>query len=205
MKTHPPTLDEIALTTNTDKSTRLHSYTLIYHDLFAHRRNQPISLLEVGILGGDSLRMWAAFFAHPAARFVGVDIHDRGFVSEDKRIQTIYADAGQAMVLAGLPGPFDIAIDDGSHFTSHQVTFFEAVWPLVNPGGIMVIEDVHSCHSPQHQDMHMDFPSFIARLFREMQDEKGATGCAAPDPKNARYDIAGLELRRGLAIIRKRA
>lgn len=198
-------LNDLALTTNTDRSSRNHDYMRIYDDLFHPFRNEPTALLEVGILGGDGLNTWARYFYHKDSRIVGVDIHDRGFKSGDSRIQTIYADAGQAMVLSALPGPFNIAIDDGSHFTSHQVTFFEAVWPMILPGGLMIVEDVHSCHSPQHQDMHVDFPSFIGRIFREMQDERGATGSGAYDPAAKWSEIESITLRRGLAIVRKRA
>lgn len=197
-------LNDLALTTSTDKSSRFHDYCRIYDELFKAWRDQPIRFLEIGILGGDSLNMWSRYFRHPDAKIVGVDLLDRNFQSEDGRIQTIYGDAGQAMFLSSLPGPFTCAIDDGGHFTSHQVTFLEAVWPMVLPGGLLIVEDVHSCHSPQHQDMHMDFPSLIGRIFREMQDDRGATGSGAYDPAAKWSEIESITLRRGLAIVRKR-
>lgn len=197
------TLTSIAAMTSTDK--RWHGYTDIYHDLFTPFRERPVRLLEIGILGGDSLVMWSKFFAHPGTRITGVDLHNRGFVSNDPRISAVYGDAGKAMFLAGLHGPFTIAIDDGGHFASHQITFFEAVWPLVEPGGILCIEDVHTVHSPAHRDAHLDVLDFFNRIAHEMQDEKGADGCAAPNPDDRWHSIVSIEHRKGLVIVRKRA
>lgn len=39
--------------------------------------------------------------------------------------------------------PFDIVIDDGSHQPAHQILSFETIWPMVNPSGYYVIEDMH--------------------------------------------------------------
>src|SRR5882672_934336 len=56
-----------------------HFYTPVYHALFAHLRDRPIRLLEIGIggyeyntVGGASLAMWAEYF--PRARIVGIDV-----------------------------------------------------------------------------------------------------------------------------------
>lgn len=198
------TLSSILKMTSSDKQA-LHAYGDVYGPLFEHLRERPVRFLEVGILGGDGLVAFSKFFSHPGSRFVGVDIHNRGFVSNDPRIETIYGDAGQAMFLAGLHGPFTIAIDDGSHFASHQITFFEAVWPLVEPGGILCIEDVHTVHSPAHRDTHLDVLDLFNRIAHEMQDEKGADGCAAPNPDDRWHSIVSIEHRKGLIIVRKRA
>lgn len=198
-------LNDLALTTSTDKSSRFHSYCGIYDELFTPFRDKPVRFLEVGILGGDSLRMWGRYFHHHDARIVGVDLVDRNFQSEDGRIETIYGDAGKAMFLAALPGPFTIAMDDGGHWASHQITFFEALWPQIEPGGILVIEDVHAVHSPQHRDAHLDILDFFNRIAHEMQDDKGADGCAAPNPDDRWHGIVSIEHRKGLIIVRKRA
>lgn len=199
------TLDQIALTTNTDKSTRLHAYTPVYDALFAHLRGGPVRLLEIGILGGDSLRMWAQYFVNSMSTIVGVDIHDRGFAGEDPRILTIYGDAGSAEFLKSLPGPFSIVIDDGSHFWSHQILSFEMLWPQVAPGGFWICEDIHCIHSQQHRDAHIHIIDYFARIAADMQDGRGADGSAAPNPMDHWYSIESITVRKGLVIVRKRA
>lgn len=198
------TLDEIALTTNTDKSTAFHAYTPVYADLFGALRQTPVRLLEIGILGGDSLEMWARYFDHPLSTFVGVDIHDRGYAPTDKRISCVYCDAGQPENLKRLGGPFNIVIEDGSHFTSHQITAFQELWPMLAPGGIFCMEDLHVVHSQQHNDCHITILSFFNRIMHEMQDERGATGSAAPNPNDQWHAIESITVRKGMLIIRKR-
>jgi hypothetical protein len=48
-----------------------HFYTPIYHAVFAHLRDRPVRLLEIGVggyklrdVGGASLAMWADYFPH---------------------------------------------------------------------------------------------------------------------------------------------
>lgn len=199
------TLDQIALTTNTDKSSALHCYCEVYGSFLSALRWTPVRLLEIGILGGDSLRMWAQFFTHPLSTIVGVDIHDRGFASEDPRIRTIYGDAGSAEFLQSLPGPFSIVIDDGSHFWSHQIISFEMLWPQVAPGGFWICEDVHVIHSQQHRDAHIHIIDYFARIAADMQDGRGADGSAAPNPMDRWHSIESITVRKGLVIVRKRA
>jgi cephalosporin hydroxylase len=39
-------------------------------------------------------------------------------------------------------GGFDVVIDDGSHADEDILVAFEHLWPLVQPGGFYVIEDL---------------------------------------------------------------
>lgn len=199
-----PTLDEIALRGNSDRSSGFHGYCEYYHGQFSHMRNQPVRLLEIGILGGDGLVMWSSFFQHPMSTFLGVDLVDRNFQSNDPRIMTVYGDSGNKEFLDSIQGPFDIIAEDASHFCSHQINAFGCLWKRVSPGGVFIIEDAHTVHSPQHCDMHINIIQYFARIAEQMQDARGADGCAKPDPSDQWHSIASLEFRKGLIIVRKR-
>lgn len=199
-----PTLDSIALTTNTDKSSRFHDYCSVYQSILPPR-DKPIRLLEIGILGGDSLLMWSTYFEHPMSVFLGVDLHDRNFQSNDRRIMTAYGDSSDPRFLGSLNGPFDVVIEDGGHFCSHQVNAYVSLWHKITQGGMMIVEDVHTVHSPQHCDMHINIIEYFSKIAISMQDTKGAEGCAKHDPSHAFSDIESIEYRKGLIIVRKRA
>src|ERR1700754_3628667 len=71
-------LTRLAIRHGTDKW-GAHFYTPVYHQLFAHLRDKPVRLLEIGIggyqfakLGGASLAMWADYF--PSGRILGIDV-----------------------------------------------------------------------------------------------------------------------------------
>src|SRR3954451_8910795 len=44
-----------------------------YGIAFRHLLNQPVTLLEIGLYRGDSLRFWDDLFPNPKARIIGVD------------------------------------------------------------------------------------------------------------------------------------
>ena len=148
-------LTELAKHFRTDKWGN-HFYTPHYQHHFAHLRDQPIRLLEIGIggysrekAGGASLRMWKHFF--PKAQIVGLDIEDKSFVEED-RIKAYQGDQSDPELLARIneeSGPFDIIIDDGSHRVFHVLPSFEILFPLLVDGGTYVIEDIQSSYWPE--------------------------------------------------------
>ena len=135
------TLDELARHYDSDKWK--HGYTILYDKLFTPIRNDKITLLEIGVLNGASMRMWSAYF--PNAKIIGLDIK-----IVDERIPGVVILQGDqtdkdALVEMGQDfGPFDIVIDDGGHTMNQQQTSLGALFQFVKPGGCYVIEDLHT-------------------------------------------------------------
>ena len=154
-------LTELANRAHSDKGTLFcvtespHAYTLAYDALFSPRRNENISILEIGLNVGahdrnridamPSIDMWLAYF--PKAEIFGLDIVDASGVKVPDRVTLGTADQSNpqeiADALAKLGNPtFDIIIDDGSHAPSHQRIAFETLASRLNPGGLYIIEDL---------------------------------------------------------------
>lgn len=64
-------LRKLAKKHGTDKS--VHGYCPHYERRFAGWRHKPITLLEIGVDAGASMRMWRDYF--PNAKITGVDIN----------------------------------------------------------------------------------------------------------------------------------
>jgi hypothetical protein len=147
-----PSLQELALAMRTDKE-GAHRYTAAYERHIARFRQQPVTLLEIGIggysnqaRGGASLRMWKAYF--PAGTIIGLDIEDKSQFAEE-RITILQGDQGDRAFLRDLAtryGPFEIVIDDGSHRSEHVIASFEALFPHVRDGGVYVVEDLQTSY-----------------------------------------------------------
>jgi hypothetical protein len=147
-----PSLREIALRTGTDKE-GVHSYTAAYERHLRHLRDSPIRLLEIGVggyadpaKGGESLRMWKEYF--PRAEIVGIDIHDKAALAE-QRIAIVRGDQSDPDFLARVGrefGPFDVIIDDGSHYSAHVIASFVGLFPFLADGGIYVVEDLQTSY-----------------------------------------------------------
>src|SRR5258708_2927166 len=94
-----------------------------------------VRVCEIGILNGESLRMWQSLF--PLAEITGVDINASSvFPGGVKKIIASQDDPRLAEL-----GPFDLIVDDASHDGKLTGRTFEIMWPRVNPGGFYVVED----------------------------------------------------------------
>ena len=136
----------------TDKDT-YHSYIELYEQLLAPFVDKAITLVEIGIQYGGSMLLWQDYL--PKAQFVFVDnvnsIHPKILDHLDpSRISLLFQDAYSEINAnavsriadSGLPGGIDFIIDDGPHTLQSQIDFLRLYLPLLNKGGIALIEDV---------------------------------------------------------------
>lgn len=139
------TLDEIALETGTDKNSLGHGYTHVYDLLFEPWRDCIITLVEIGVWEGASLRMWREYFTNPDARIIGVDNDMSRAPAEILGCELLTANAvTEALKVAEWAGVADIVVDDGSHIAADQAITFAMLWPRMRPGGLYCIEDLHT-------------------------------------------------------------
>jgi len=120
----------------------LHSYIEVYEDLLKPYREKDITIMEIGIAHGHSMRMWGEYFTK--GKIVGTDIWN-GFDKkqfEDPKFTIIIADSGKQELEDRLGDlTFDIIIDDASHKLEDQVFAFRTISHRVKPGGLYIIED----------------------------------------------------------------
>lgn len=145
--TAQPPLDKLARRFGTDKSSEAHGFTEIYESLLSAWRDRPVTVLEIGVYRGASLRMWRDYF--PLGRIVGIDkdpdASDHAGGRIDVRIGH-QADAGFLEDVATADGPFDLIVDDGSHLAKGQKTSLRCLWPHLKPGGVYAVEDIHTSY-----------------------------------------------------------
>lgn len=145
-------LAKLAVAFGTDKEGS-HFYAKHYQRHFEHLRNANIKLLEIGIggyespdQGGESLRMWKAYF--PKAQIFGIDIYDKKS-HDESRIKTFQGSQTDERFLSDLVGKIggvDIIVDDGSHYSHHVKEAFRILFPLLNDSGIYVVEDLQTSY-----------------------------------------------------------
>jgi hypothetical protein len=147
-------LNRLALLFGTDKWGS-HWYTQHYQRYFSPLKKKRLNLLEIGVgayenpgEGGESLRMWKAYFRN--SRIVGIDIHDKTRFREH-RVDVRQCDQTNSEALLRLSneyGGFDIIIDDGSHINEHVIKTFHALFPALRQNGIYVVEDTQTAYWP---------------------------------------------------------
>lgn len=123
-----------------------HHYFDVYAAALAPFRGKAVTMLEIGVQRGGSLRMWQEYLG-PQARIFGMDIDpataahalpgSRVFVGDQ-------ADAGFLRAALAEMGPPDIVLDDGGHTARQQITTFEVLYPAMRLPGAYLIEDTHT-------------------------------------------------------------
>jgi hypothetical protein len=142
-----PTLDEIGLKFNTDKSSRFHNYLSFYEEQLPDRSFTG-RLLEIGVMDGYSMQMWREYYPH-AAEIVGVDIMPKDHL-DIPGVRLLLLNATDIAAMREL-GSFDIIIDDGSHMSlEQQQAFFWLYYNQFNAEGCYIIEDLWTSHMAQY-------------------------------------------------------
>lgn len=136
-------------TYNTDKfffmnKNASHSYDEYYDSLFERFENDSISLLEIGISYGGSLRLFSDYFKNGI--IVGIDKEDiwnGKSASKYENLSLFYFNAYDKRNWNKLPDiKYDFIIDDGSHIYEHQLYFLKNYMELLKDDGVLILEDV---------------------------------------------------------------
>ena len=163
-------LDEIGLETGTDKSSQNHDY-LGFYELALRGQSKIDRLLEIGVYHGASVRMWREFL--PNAHIVGLDVNQTAAAHADDRIAIEIGDQADPATLRRLVkahGPFDVIVDDGSHIWTHQIISFETLFPSLTPGGLYILEDVHTSYGALAEAHGRGCPISTAAYLHRLSD-----------------------------------
>jgi SAM-dependent methyltransferase len=121
---------------------------LAFYELYARYfpgSDSPITLLELGVHTGESLKIWASYFS--AGKVIGLDLARPGpDFSGWPNITYEIGDQADAMHLSEMsarhaPAGYDIVIDDASHTGWRSQVSYTALFPRLKPGGLYIVED----------------------------------------------------------------
>jgi len=156
-------------------------YPLLLLQPATEPNQKPNAMLEIGINESASLRMWRAMLPEHVHVF-GMDI---GGEAEQR------LGPGYTIVRGDQSRPADLQRlvdcmrgygvhfinDDGSHVAEHQLLAFNTLFPLVEPGGTYIIEDVEVSYWRQPAQLYgyqVDYgrghPASIVEVFKRAID-----------------------------------
>lgn len=131
------------------KSSKWSNYFEIYHKHFDKFLNKEITLLEIGIAKGGSLELWHNYFGNKCKIFaIDIDPKVLELAYEFDTNITIGNQSDNSFwknYLSQKPN-FDIVIDDGGHSMIEQITTLINIFPHLNDGGVLLIEDTHTSY-----------------------------------------------------------
>jgi hypothetical protein len=124
----------------------------IFNSIF----EKEITLLEIGVSKGSSIAAWSDLFQN--SKVVGVDVDlsqcrpdllER--IKSNSRCHLIEGNASLSTILGKLQehAPFDVIIDDGSHYSSDVIKAYELLfYNMLKPNGYYIIEDLNCSYMP---------------------------------------------------------
>lgn len=120
-----------------------HEYHLYYGDYLGMIADKEGGMMEIGVQNKNSIRIWLELF--PKLYIYGLDIDDEITEKTDK-YEIIKADQSKEEdlenVIAKIHHPLWLIMDDGSHVPEHQLLSFNRLFPLLQQGGVYIIEDI---------------------------------------------------------------
>jgi hypothetical protein len=186
---------------------KLDTYPDAYHRHFSRFQGLPVTMLEIGVLGGGSLQMWRSYFG-AQSRIIGLDIDPECQQHAAEGIEVFIGDQADRSFLASLAdevGPIDIVLDDGGHEKEQQIASFEVLFPRLSPTGIYACEDLQSSYLPSFGDGRQGQPhegSFIEHAKTKM-DELHAWFSDAAEPTDFTRSTASIHLYTGLVVFER--
>jgi hypothetical protein len=150
METQYSKLSEIAFKYDTDKQNVHNYFTLIYDEILSPLKFECKNFMEIGIYDGGSIKLWRDYFIN--ANIIALEYnlpYSLQFFSGDskERIEFVNADQSKEEDLLNVANRFrniDVILDDGSHIQKDQQISFGILFESVKPGGIYIIEDLHT-------------------------------------------------------------
>lgn len=146
------------------------NYGDIYDKHFAKFRDQPINILEIGVLRGGSMRIWEKYF--PKANIFGIDIDEGCLQYQSDRTKIFIGDQSDVSFLRNIKAKIpriDILIDDGSHRAKDQKITFDEMYYHVSKPGIYLIEDIELNYWPsKDKDKPDNFMTYMKSKIDEL-------------------------------------
>ena len=178
-------LDSIGIGYNTDKSSRGrqrdgsgteasgsgHDYLRKY-EFFLRKfvSERSMKMMELGIGPdwnmGASMKTWLEYFEDSSFQLHMVDINPNAAKFAQDRVRVSIGDLGDRNFLNELSKErYHLILDDASHFWGHQIEAISFLFRSVLPGGIYIVEDIHTSFGVRRQDysrgFDMDAHSFL--------------------------------------------
>lgn len=127
-----------------DKMT-YHGYERYYDMFLIPYKNKKIKLLEIGVLDGNSIKMWCDIFKN--GHVYGFDINSKFKYNKATIINGNQNNKNDLNKLIEEIKKATIIIDDGSHKPEHQLFTFNYLFKnLLDYGGLYIIEDIETSY-----------------------------------------------------------
>lgn len=157
-----------------------HSYGEIYSEILAPYRTTAKNILEIGIFGGQRLRVWEEYFS---GKVYGVDCSEtpvdgmadlRPMIAEGTHNIHIFDATDATEVEKRFKDiKFDVIIDDAAHDIEQQLQLYSIFKSRMTDFGIYIIEDVQDIDATKQRFLSIDRENSKAVKILDLRHKKG--------------------------------
>lgn len=150
-----------------------HNYIDFYESIFNPIKENELNILEIGVLFGNSLKLWSDYFIN--SKIYGIDdfsqpngheyYNFKPVLSEDvardlenfERVKLLIFDCvNKTKIKENLDNSkFDIIIDDANHDLNQQKENYTNYHPYLTENGIYICEDISSSQNAHELKKHI--------------------------------------------------
>jgi cephalosporin hydroxylase len=158
-----------------NSSKRLHKwnhYFDIYERHLSRFRGKNLVMLEIGVFGGGSLDMWRTYLG-TEVKIIGIDINPECKQYESDGIEIFIGSQDDSTLIDEILKKYpniSIVLDDGSHVMQHMNASFELLYHHLDPNGVYIVEDTHTCYWPEYQGGLRQENSFIENVKNKIDE-----------------------------------
>jgi hypothetical protein len=128
-----------------------HSYIPLYEEILAPYRHTAQNILEIGLMSGESLRMWDDYFD---GTVYGMDCSVTP-LNGLANLKPIMAEGKHNILIGDAADPMeieryfngiklDVVVEDASHEVMQQLQIYYNLKPYMNKGSVYIIEDIQN-------------------------------------------------------------
>lgn len=194
---------------NSDKAS--HEYSEVYISYFEKLKGESLTILEIGVADGNSIRTWSEYFQN--SKIIGIDIKKTDIKEKNLEKNNIYIHQGSQSDknfindIISKYKEFDIIIDDGSHFPKDVVKSFHLLFPYLKLNGLYFVEDTQTSYNHffhgnpfdlKYANTHMNF-------FKNLTDSLNYQEVANPFYIKKKYDskVVNVSFYHNLLVVKK--
>jgi cephalosporin hydroxylase len=158
-----------------NSSKRLHKwnhYFDIYDRHLSRFRGKNLVMLEIGVFGGGSLDMWRAYLGSEA-KIIGIDINPACKEYESDGVEVFIGSQDDPILIDAIFKKYpniSIVLDDGSHVMRHMNASFQLLYDRLDPNGVYIVEDTHTCYWPEYEGGLGQENSFIENVKKKIDE-----------------------------------
>lgn len=120
-------------------------------------------MIEIGVFGGGSLAMWREYFGKDS-KIIGIDINPECKVHENDGVEIFIGSQNDPELIKQIFKKYpwvDIVLDDGSHMMHDMIASFELLYERIQPKGVYMVEDTHTCYWSEYGGGLREIGSFM--------------------------------------------